>query len=67
MLINKAGNWEKLEREPLNPVDGNAVAIVRSGTVVGHVPHNLSVHFLTRGGCHGCHGDESQSRCWIWT
>ena len=27
-----------LEREPLNSVDNYAVAIVKSGTVVGHVP-----------------------------
>ena len=36
MLMNKAvGEVLVLEREPLNPVDGYAVAIVRSGTVVG--------------------------------
>ena len=40
-----------LEREPLNSVDNYAVAIVKSGTVVGHVPRNYSAlffHFLTR-------------------
>ena len=45
-----------LETEPLNPVDGYAVTIVRSGTVVGHVPRNLSAlffHFLTRNGNKG--------------
>ena len=45
-----------LETEPLNPVDGYAVTIVRSGTVVGHVPLNLSAlffHFLTRNGNKG--------------
>ena len=45
-----------LEREPLNPVDGYAVTIVRSGTDVGYVPRNLSAlffHFLTRNGNKG--------------
>ena len=40
-----------LEREPLNSVDNYAVTIVKSGTVVGHVPQKCSAlffHFLIR-------------------
>ena len=40
-----------LEREPLNSVDNYAVAIIKSGTIVGRVPRKYSAlffHFLTR-------------------
>ena len=40
-----------LQRDPLNEKDRNAVAIVRDGSVVGHVPFNLAPlfsHFLRR-------------------
>ena len=54
--LPRVGEILVLEREPLNPVDGYAVTIVRSGTVVGYVPRNLSAlffHFLTRNGNKG--------------
>lgn len=40
-----------LEREPGNHKDKLAVAVVKSGTTVGHVPYNLAPvfsHFLSR-------------------
>ena len=54
--LPRVGESLVLERESLNPVDSYAVTIVRSGTVVGHVPRNLSAlffHFLTRNGNKG--------------
>jgi len=32
----------RLIPEPTNSVDGNAVAVMKEGQVVGHVPFNLS-------------------------
>jgi len=32
----------RLISEPTNSVDGNAVAVMKEGHVVGHVPFNLS-------------------------
>ena len=32
----------RLIHEPTNSVDGNAVAVMKEGQVVGHVPFNLS-------------------------
>ena len=49
--LPRVGEVLVLEREPLNSVDKYAVAIVKDGTVVGHVPRNFSAlffHFLTR-------------------
>lgn len=40
-----------LRREPDNPKDEHAVAVVTDGEVVGHIPHNVSItvsHFLRR-------------------
>ena len=49
--LPRVGEVLVLEREPLNSVDNYAVAIVKSGTVVGYVPRNFSTlffHFPTR-------------------
>lgn len=47
------GETLTLQREPNNRVDEAAVAVVRDGVVVGHVPTNLAsivFHFLSRDG-----------------
>ena len=36
------GEMLRLIPEPTNSVDGNAVAVMKEGRVVGHVPFNLS-------------------------
>ena len=49
-----------LQHEPKNQQDKNAVAVVKNGEVVGHVPRGLAStkkgtgiirHFLTKKGC----------------
>ena len=40
-IIDEQLNCER-EREDENPRDRYAVAIKRSGNIVGHVPHNIS-------------------------
>ena len=39
------GNVLALEKEALNCKDGQAVAVMRSRIIVGHVPRNLSALF----------------------
>ena len=46
VFIRKGGS--SLEKEALNCKDGQAVAVMRSRTIVGHVPRNLFSYFLTR-------------------
>ena len=58
------GNWTSIigkqlncEREDENPRDRYAVAIKRSGNILGHVPRNISTLcslFLRRGGAIYC-------------
>ena len=46
------GECLMLRPEPDNPVDQSAVAVIKHGQVVGHVPHNAApviAHFLRRG------------------
>ena len=37
-----------LKREPDNPKQSSAVAVVKDGDVVGHVPYNLAPTVVTR-------------------
>ena len=49
----RTGEVLALEREPDNPEDKFAVAVMKTGSVVGHVPFNLAPllsAFLRRGG-----------------
>jgi hypothetical protein len=39
------GETLRLRREPTNSVDKHAVAVVKDGVVVGHVPYNLAPRF----------------------
>ncbi len=44
-------------REPTNPTDRYAVAVVKSGTIIGHLPRKISKLcslFLSRGGSISC-------------
>ena len=39
------GESLRLRREPTNSVDKHAVAVIKDGDVVGHVPYNLAPRF----------------------
>ena len=39
------GETLRLRREPTNSVDKHAVAVIKDGAVVGHVPYNLAPRF----------------------
>ena len=44
-------------REPTNPTDRYAVAVLKDGTIIGHFPRKISKIcslFLRRGGCVTC-------------
>ena len=58
----------RLIPEPTNSVDRNAVAVMKEGQIVGHVPFNLSpiISLFLRRDVNKAFARESQSRSWIW-
>ena len=59
-----------IKREPQNEQDKNAIAVIKDGEVVSHIPKGLAStkqgtaivkHFLTKAGLKCC-----QSWWWIW-
>ena len=64
----RAAIGEELEcdREPGNSCDRYAVAVKRSGVVIGHLPRKVSrvcSLFLRRGGVRHCRRSPSRPRC----
>ena len=60
------GEELECDREPGNSCDRYAVAVKRSGVVIGHLPRKVSrvcSLFLRRGGVRHCRRSRSQPRC----